>query len=420
MRSCYATFLSLLLLSLCATAADPQSAKLSSPPPAGSSWVQEATLTNTIGCCLNAKTVAINGNTVAVSPGAVFVYVYVKPTSGWHGMTQTAILSPSNPSTAFNFGSSIAIAGNTIVVGSNQATVGSNALQGALYVYVEPAGGWTNMTETAILTASDGGAGDFLGNSVGISGNTIVAGAPFHNHILGAAYVFVEPVGGWVTGTQTAELTGSTGANASEVGAKVAISGGTVAAGAGLSSLSGSQGGALVFVKPLSGWSNMTQNAVLGTGQLNLSAGESIATSGDTVALGTPFVTANGNVHAGGVFVWVRPGAGWANMSPTAELTASDGKGNDYVGESVSTNGTAIVAGAPQATVGSNREQGAVYVFNKPASGWTNMTESAKITSFAGTPANLFGFSVGISGGTMVVGAPFINSETGAAYIFGQ
>jgi hypothetical protein len=101
-------------------------------------------------------------------------------------------------------------------------------------------------------------------------------------------------------------------------------------------------------------------------------------------------------------------------------LTASDAASNDYLGRSVSTNGKAIAAGAPQDWIGSNREQGAVYVFDKPAGGWTNMTESAKIVSAGGTSADLFGFSVGISGGTPVGGAPFINSDTGAAYIFGQ
>jgi hypothetical protein len=419
MRSCYATFVSLLFLSLCATAADPQSAKLSSPPPAGSSWVQEATLTNTLGCCDNGLAVAINGNTVAVSPGGSFVAVYVKPAGGWHSMTQIATLTPSNPATAFNFGSSIAIAGNTIVVGCDQATVGGNAVQGALYVFVEPVGGWTNMTETAILTASDGAANDSLGLSVGIDGNTIVASAPVHKPS-GAAYIFVKPAGGWATGTQTAELTGSTASGASGVGGRVAISGGTVAATAGVGSFPG-QGGALVYVKPSSGWANTTENAVLDTGVLTVSSVFSLAISGDTVVGGAPFISPNGVSHAGAVFVWVRPAAGWSeSMPPTAELTASTGTGNANLGEGVGINASVIVAGAPGTTVGSNLKQGAVYVFNKPASGWKNATESAELLLAGATPADLFGFSVGLSGGTLVGAAPFINSTTGAAYIFGQ
>ena len=44
-------------------------------------------------------------------------------------------------------------------------------------MFVKPAGGWASATETAKLTASDGAAGDDLGQSVAISGDTIVAGA---------------------------------------------------------------------------------------------------------------------------------------------------------------------------------------------------------------------------------------------------
>jgi hypothetical protein len=107
-------------------------------------------------------------------------------------------------------------------------------------------------------------------------------------------------------------------------------------------------------------------------------------------------------------------------MPPTAELTASTGTGNANLGEGVGINASVIVAGAPGTTVGSNLKQGAVYVFNKPASGWKNATESAELLLAGATPADLFGFSVGLSGGTLVGAAPFINSTTGAAYIFGQ
>ena len=64
-------------------------------------------------------------------------------------------------------------------------------------MFVKPAGGWASETEAAKLTASDGAAFDQLGFSVAISGNTVVAGAPFAtvngNSKQGAAYVFTQP-----------------------------------------------------------------------------------------------------------------------------------------------------------------------------------------------------------------------------------
>src|ERR1700691_987793 len=75
------------------------------------------------------------------------------------------------------FGDSVAIDGNTVVVGAYGATFNGLRGPGAAYVFVKPAGGWSNMTQTAELTASDRQNGDYFGGSVAISGNTIVVGA---------------------------------------------------------------------------------------------------------------------------------------------------------------------------------------------------------------------------------------------------
>ena len=81
-----------------------------------------------------------------------------------------------------------------VVAGSGGNIVGSNTAQGALYVFVKPASGWTNMTQTAKLTNSAGQASDELGLSVAISGNTLVGGAPGVSGgpgpAVGAAYLF--------------------------------------------------------------------------------------------------------------------------------------------------------------------------------------------------------------------------------------
>ena len=114
--------------------------------------------------------VAIDGDTVVVGTeefGAA--YVFVKPAGGWANMTQTAELTFSEKESAFGY--SVAISGNTIVVGC-----GANTTPGAACVFVKPPTGWANMTETAELTASDGLMGSGLGDSVAISGNTVLAG----------------------------------------------------------------------------------------------------------------------------------------------------------------------------------------------------------------------------------------------------
>ncbi len=81
------------------------------------------------------------------------------------------------PSGSQIFGESVAISGDTVVVGAPYTTVNGNAYEGAAYVFVKPASGWQNIKLVATLTASDGQASYHFGNSVAISGDTIVVGA---------------------------------------------------------------------------------------------------------------------------------------------------------------------------------------------------------------------------------------------------
>src|SRR5262245_28437746 len=103
------------------------------------------------------------------------------------------------------FAYSVATSGDTIVVGAPQRDCAAGNNCGAAYVYTVSGSAWT---QQAKLSASDAAAGDSLGQSVSISGDTIVIGAN-HKAGGGAAYVFVKPGGGWSDMTQTAKLTAS-------------------------------------------------------------------------------------------------------------------------------------------------------------------------------------------------------------------
>jgi hypothetical protein len=73
-----------------------------------------------------------------------------------------ASLLPSDGQYFGNFGDSVAISGNTVVVGAPDATVNGNQSEGEAYVFVEQGGNWGDMTETAILTPSDGRASAYF------------------------------------------------------------------------------------------------------------------------------------------------------------------------------------------------------------------------------------------------------------------
>ncbi len=283
---------------------------------------------------------------------------------------QQAKLTASDGAANDNFGNSVSISGNTVVVGAWNAGVGTKTLQGAAYVFSKPSSGWANMTQTAKLTASDGAASDHFGVSVSIDGNTVVVGAysaRLAQQPRGRPTCSAEPSSGWANMTQTAKLTASDGAASDNFGNSVSISGNTVVVGA---------------------W-----NAAVGA-----------------------------NTIQGVAYVFSKPSSGWANMTQTAKLTASGGAANDNFGTAVSISGNTVVVGAPGAKVGANNSQGAAYVFTEPGSAWVNMTQNAKLTASNGAAGDYFGGAVSISGNTVVVGAPWAtvgaNNDQGGAYVF--
>jgi hypothetical protein len=176
-------------------------------------------------------------------------------------MTQTAMLTASDGAAWGDFGDSVSISGNTVVVGSYPFARVCNGpmeppgyqppvvvVHGAAYVFTEPGGGWADMTQTAKLTASDdAGGNDGFGDSVSISGNTIVVGAnePYPATHPSSAYVFTESAAGWASATQTAKLAASDGAAYDGFGVSVSLSGSTVVVGSPCTNID--QGAAYVF-----------------------------------------------------------------------------------------------------------------------------------------------------------------------------
>ena len=382
-------------------------------------FVQQAKLTSSDGEAddfFGYAAVAVSGNTVVVGAGyhngnRGAVYVFEKPASGWADATQTAELTASDGVPGDYLGyAAVGISGDTVVAGS-----GYHGGTGAAYVFVKPASGWVNATQTAELTASDGAASDYFAyGATAISGDTIVVGAGYHkvgaNADQGVVYVFVKPASGWANATQNAELTASDGASGDYLGYwGIGISGDTVVAGSGYH---GGTGAAYVFVMPSSGWANATQTAELTPS--DGVAGDYFAyladaVSGNTIVIGAGYHKVGANHAQGAAYVFVKPPSGWANATQTAELTASDGAPEDYFGyAAVAVSGDTVVVGSGYHKVGTNANQGAAYVFVKPSSGWANATQTSELVSSDGEAGDYFGYyAVAIENGTVVVGAGY-------------
>jgi hypothetical protein len=123
------------------------------------------------------------------------------------------------------------------------------------------------------------------------------------------------------------------------------------------------------------------------------------------------------------VYVYKMPVKGWKSTNKqSAELTASDGEAGDSLGFSVAVSGTTIVGGAYAAAVGGNQYQGAAYVYVAGKTGWKTTSKfTAKLTTSDGAALDLFGFAVSNSKKTILIGAPDANGKytsQGAAYVY--
>jgi hypothetical protein len=151
-------------------------------------------------------------------------------------------------------------------------------------------------------------------------------------------------------------------------------------------------------------------------GQEGDAFGSSVAISGDTIVVGQPTWRDYGYTQPGAAYVFERPAGGWADATQTAKLTPSDGAASTGFGGAVALDDEAIVVGAPR----SGTYQGSVYVFSRPAGGWTDATETTRLTASDAGDYNYFGYAVALRDDTLVVAAPFglIGNIQGAGKVY--
>jgi len=315
------------------------------------------------------------------------------------------------------FGLPVALSGVNALVGSRNAAVNGTSIQGAVYAFVRIRGIWK---QTQKLVASDGVAGDQFGTSIAIFGNTAVVTAPLAkingNTWQGAAYVFELSNGFW---KQTQKLVAKTGAAFSTLGTGTGLTAEYLFVGAGGVFNQGVYAPRRVHVFkfiPSKTGGKWIESQVLETPAPDdpiSSFGTAIALSGNSALVGARASRVGNNLGQGMVYGYTESNGTW---SLTDKLTGSDSGARDNFGNSVAMSGAVAVMGAPGAVINGNISQGAVYVFNKSKAGrWTQVS---KFTADDGDAIDLFGASVNLSDSSVLVGAYGIQSYTGAAYLF--
>ena len=281
---------------------------------------------------------------------------------------------------------------------------GPDRFSGVAYVFARSGSRWIQQAE---LRARDARGGDSFGGSVALnsSGTIALVGAQGKNYATGAVYVFTRSGSRW---TQRAELTARGGADAFGQAVALNASGSTALIGAFGASTGSMTGASFVFTGSGSRW---TQRAVLtaSNGASNDGFGEVVALD----ALGTTALVAAPNLNGGtgAAYVFTGSGSAWTQQ---AELTAGDAAPGDLFGSvALSASGTTALIGAP----GKDGATGAVYVFTRSGSSWT---QQAEITARDAASNDGFGIAVALttSGGTALIGADGNRGGRGTAYVF--
>jgi len=237
---------------------------------------------------------------------------------------------------------------------------------------------------------------DEFGYSVAVSGTTMVVGAPFHADSAGSAYVFTETKGRWrlVTELQAADTV-----EGDEFGWSVAISGMTAVIGAPFHAMFA--GRAYVFTETAGQWTQVVELKGSDTATYDDFA-DAVAISAGTAVFGAPYA------GGGRAYVFTETAGRWHQA---AELKGHDTAAFDEFGSSVAISGTNAVIGAPL----HDNSVGGAYIFTEKAGRWE---QTAGLKGRDSTARDEFGWSLGISGTTAVIGAPFHDNSVGGIYVF--
>ena len=355
--------------------------------------------------------VSLSGNYAIVGAAADYenggnsgsAYIFARSGSSWN---QVAKLTAGGGAAGDYFGNSVSISGDYAIVGAYYDD-DNGTDSGSAYVFEKSGSSWNQMAK---LTAGDGAAGDWFGSSVSFSGDYAIVGAAGdddNGDRSGSAYIFARSGSSW---TQVAKLTAHDGAAIDFFGDSVSISGDYAIVGASRNNDNGiASGSVYVFARSVSSWDYVAKLTASDRAAGDL-FGHSVSLSGDYAIVGALDDDDNWN-RSGSAYVFEKSGSSWNQV---AKLTASDGAALDWFGYSVSLSGDYAIVGALNDD-DTGTDSGSAYVFEKSGSSWNQV---AKLTASNGAAGGYFGYSVSLSGNNAIVGAYRSGPISGSAHVF--
>jgi FG-GAP repeat/Metallo-peptidase family M12 len=371
--------------------------------------------------------VGARANGAGEDSGSVYVSRWDPVSWRW---AQEAKLVASDAEPGDRFGWSVAVDGDQIFVGAEYDDNIAGARAGSVYVFR-----WNNDTSTWVeeekLIASDGEGSDFFGSSVSLDGETAIIGAVAANGVCaggvscnsGAAYVFR-----WNPSTSTwdeeTKLIASDAAVNDFAGISVAIDADTAIIGAignddaCPNDPNCASGSAYVFGRDPSTlvWVEEAKLTASDAAYRDL-LGRSVAVNGDLALVGADEDDHNAGANAGSVYFF-RRSAGTSDWAQEARLTASDAAEGDKFGGAISLSGNTALVGASLDRHDGAAASGSAYVFRWDGASWT---EETKLVAWDTDVNDMFGVSVSISSGRILIGAKGdddAGDSAGSAYLY--
>lgn len=251
-------------------------------------------------------------------------------------------------------------------------------------------------------------AGDHFGSAVAMRDDLMVVGA---DAAAGAAYVFRLVGDDWAFEQKLSPDPAATGM---KFGTSIAIGVDVIVIGADEDDENGTDSGATyVFRFDGKGWTR-EQKLFASDGEAFDLFGRAVAIDGNTCLVGSPSAFATDS-FAGAVYRFHFNGTTWAEQQ---KLTADDGTDGDGFGSSVAFDSATIVVGSPLDGETPIDDSGSAYVFGSNGSTWVQFQ---KLFSPVEAAFDRFGFSMALSGETLVIGSPGdldLSSTAGAADVF--
>lgn len=311
------------------------------------------------------------------------------------------------------YGKSVARSGDTLAVGAWIDWTSTNQ-GGSVYIYVRSGSNWVLQQKIAPQFPSSQYR---FGESLALEGDRLVVGSSWDHELQyqsGAVYVFERTGGVW---SQTAKLKGSAVSFNRNLGRSVALDGDTIAAGATYACCATSPSGAVHVFRRIAGvW---TEEARL-TGSASASSqafGESVSLDGDRLAVGRPQLSFGTGNSPGAIYVFQRSGSAWSEVQRIDSPVAVAGV---KFGFDVALEGSTLVAGMPKGPSmgGAPTTGGRVEIYAETAGVWTHVQT---LDANDAAPAELFGYAIDLDGDVLAVGAPWYvdgPSSVGAGYVF--